>query len=284
MRILGAGIAGMLAGLAFPKAEIHEAASSFKESHKALMRFRTKDIGVFCGIPFREVLVRKGIWCDGKFEGVSIKRANQYSKKVIGRVIERSIWNLDDSIRYIAPDDFVVQLSDRLGERVIYNSPFKEVGDDICISTIPMSTMTRIVTPPKKTPSFEFQAINVKRWLVKDADVFQTIYFPDPATNLYRASITKDLLIAEGMGDFECEQVMEAFGLSQDDVVLLEDVKQSYGKIAPIDEDWRLSYIGWLTTEKKIFSLGRYGTWRNILLDDVLKDINIIKRWLKGRD
>ena len=284
MRILGAGIAGMLAGLAFPKAEIHEVASSFKDSHKALMRFRTKDIGVFCGIPFREVLVRKGIWFNGKFDRATIKHANQYSKKVVGRIIERSIWNLDDATRYIAPEDFVVQLSERLGDRVIYNSPFSAEVADICISTIPMSTMTRIIAPPTQAPTFEFQSINVKRWLVKDADVFQTIYFPDPETNLYRASITKDLLIAEGMGDFDPHYVMLAFGLTPADVVLLEDVTQSYGKIAPIDEDWRLSYIGWLTTEKKIFSLGRYGTWRNILLDDVLKDINIIKRWLKGRD
>jgi hypothetical protein len=55
-------------------------------------------------------------------------------------------------------------------------------------------------------------------------------------------------------------------------------VQQKYGKIAPIDERFRRSSIVQLTTQHKIFSVGRFATWRNILLDDVVNDLAVVKR------
>jgi hypothetical protein len=37
-----------------------------------------------------------------------------------------------------------------------------------------------------------------------------------------------------------------------------------------------------LTHERNIYSLGRFATWRNILLDDVVDDIAAIKKLLKA--
>jgi hypothetical protein len=37
-----------------------------------------------------------------------------------------------------------------------------------------------------------------------------------------------------------------------------------------------------LTHEHNVFSLGRFATWRNILLDDVVDDIVQVKRLLKS--
>jgi hypothetical protein len=138
-------------------------------------------------------------------------------------------------------------------------------------------------------PPFNFAPIKVKRWRIPGANVYQTIYFPEPHISLYRASITKDLLIAEyveqkiGMSDGE-DRLMNAFAIGEQfhDLPALDEGKQKFGKIAPIDEAWRREAIYQLTRRFNIYSLGRFATWRNILLDDVLKDVYVIKRLLEG--
>jgi branched-subunit amino acid ABC-type transport system permease component len=58
--------------------------------------------------------------------------------------------------------------------------------------------------------------------------------------------------------------------------------KQSYGKIAPIDEQFRRFVVEHLSQKHSIYSLGRFATWRNILLDDVLKDLQVIKKLMNA--
>jgi hypothetical protein len=50
----------------------------------------------------------------------------------------------------------------------------------------------------------------------------------------------------------------------------------------PIDDALRKQLLFRLTHEHNVFSLGRFATWRNILLDDVVDDIVQVKRLLKS--
>ena len=118
----------------------------------------------------------------------------------------------------------------------------------------------------------------MKRWRIPGADVFQTVYFPDPETNLYRVSITGDLVIAEYVHEEDDYWFWDAFGLFPTGIDPIERVNQRYGKIAKIDEQWRKKFMFNLTSNYDIYSLGRFGTWKNILLDDVIKDISVIKK------
>lgn len=303
MKIYGAGIAGLLAGNIFQDAEIIEAGSEGQIQHKALLRFRSSAVGDAVGIDFRKVTVNKGIWSkrDHKLVEPNIALANEYSNKVIGKYADRSIWNLAPVERFIAPEDFVLQLASRCKGRITWETPataedvfsFKEPA----ISTIPMSLMKKFYAQkfgddPASQPEIKWESmpITVRRWRIPNADVFQTVYFPDQEISLFRASITGDLLIAEYMEDprFDTEndwihEILGAFGIVyRDRIDPIEKVNQRFGKIAPINDAWRKHFIFELSSQFGIYSLGRFGTWRNILLDDVLKDVSVIKKLLNS--
>lgn len=294
--IYGAGLAGLLAGSMLQTAKIVESGPEGMAQHKAVLRFRSSAVGDAVGIDFRRVRVNKGIWLDGKFVEPNIQLANLYSQKVIGKLADRSIWNLDPCDRFIAPEDFISQLAARCRGRIEWNHPV--TADEIeretkkIVSTMPMPIMVKLITeldptrpPSDPIPEFKHEPITVRRWRIHGADVFQTIYFPSPETKLYRASITGDLLIAEYVGDGIDDNrdgrwggpLMKAFGLSNVPEEI-ETTKQKFGKIAKIDDVWRKKFIFDLSSHYNIFSLGRFGTWRNILLDDALNDISVIKK------
>ena len=46
----------------------------------------------------------------------------------------------------------------------------------------------------------------------------------------------------------------------------------------PIDDKIRKDFIYTLTEKYNIFSVGRFATWRQLLLDDVVNDISVIER------
>lgn len=287
MKIYGAGIAGLLAGCHFQRSAILEAGSEGQAQHKAVLRFRTPEVGDAVGIDFRKVRVHKGLWFDGKDVAPSIKLANWYSKKVVCKLADRSIWNLDPADRYIAPEDFLAQLAERCAGRIVWNHPVTREdvfgSEEPAISTLPMSLMHKWVmeqygAAASNAPEFKYAPIVVRRWRIPDADVFQTVYFPSPETTLYRASITGDLLIAEYVDDSDDFDLFPAFGLSAAECSPIEKVSQRYGKIARIDDAWRKNFMFELTHRHQIYSLGRFGTWRNILMDDVLHDIGVVKK------
>jgi hypothetical protein len=132
---------------------------------------------------------------------------------------------------------------------------------------------------------FKHAPIHVERWHIPGADVYQTIYYPDLELNVYRASITKDLLIVEAidvLNQNDIDVVFKSFGINSAACSAFDKVSQRYGKISAIDEGFRRNFIYKLTQDHGIYSLGRFATWRNILLDDVVKDAQVIKRIMKS--
>lgn len=290
MIILGAGLSGLIAAAVNPQAKVFEASSKDRQSHRAVLRFRTSAVGDAVGIPFRKIRVYKNISVDGKFYEPNIQLSNWYSHKVANGYFDRSIWKTEAVERYIAPEDFILRLIEQVGDRVEWETPVESLPDHHpIISTIPMNIMLKLAgVEVQEGVLFKFSPIRVQRFRVKGADVFQTIYFPAPSTSVYRASITGDLLIVESVDDMqamssELTEVLDAFGLVDDDIEVIDkNHKQSYGKIAPIDEPFRRFVVETLSHKHGIYSLGRFATWRNILLDDVLQDLNVIKKMVNA--
>ena len=286
--IVGAGLAGLIAAHAWPQSVVLEAAPQPRAGHRALLRFRTDAVARLTGVEFRKVRVHKGLWADGAYQQPAIRWANLYAQKVIGRLAgERSIWNLDPSERFIAPEDLYEQLIDAVGNRVRWNTQasFDRTASPL-ISTAPLPLVLKALNIHVAV-DFPKAPIHVTRWRVPGADVFQTVYFPDRGIGLYRASITGNMLIAEsvdGMEEDDEREIERAFGIRLYECERMESVEQKYGKIAPITDAVRKQLLFQLTHEHNIYSLGRFATWRNILLDDVVDDINVIKKLLKANN
>lgn len=299
--IIGAGLSGLIAATQFPTAQVFEAEGPDSISHKAVLRFRSNALSQMLGIPFKRVEVRKSIWHKGAHRAASIDLANLYSRKTNGGYHNRSIWNLDKADRYIAPEDLQLQLAAQIENRLHWNTPI--LPEEVCdperqhafISTMPLPVLLKMLNwTPAET--FSFKSIRVDRFRVSGADLYQTIYYPDPELSVYRASLTGDLLIIEHVeeqADLPAEMrprllpcfddVIASFGLQHSDVAMIElNHRQRFGKIAPlVHEKWRQWAIYEATVKHHIYSLGRFATWRNILLDDIVNDIAIIKRMLQ---
>ena len=285
--IIGAGLAGLIAAHAWPRATIVEASPQPTANHRALLRFRTDAVARLTGIEFRQVRVHKGIVLEGEFVAPSIRAANLYARKVLGHAKgDRSIWNLDPVDRFIAPDTLYEQLVVAASDRIVWGTKATFQANDAqhkVVSTAPLPVTLRAVGIE---PAVEFRraGIRVMRWRVPGVALCQTIYFPGDETPVYRASFTGNTLIAELVEGRDIDEVDvlidlgAAFGLHVMDAEPLGEVKQTYGKIEPISDIARKDFLFRLTHEHGIYSLGRFATWRNILLDDVVDDISVIKR------
>jgi len=278
-RIIGAGLSGLIAAHAWPNAPIIEALPA-PEPHRALLRFRSDKVAQLTGVEFKRVLVRKGLWSRGQYRLPTIALANNYSVKVVGRVTgDRSIWTLEPVERWIAPEDFQDRLLDHVRARTTFGASDDMQGDKPFISTAPMHATLRTLGICTNA-NFDRSAIEVQRYRVPRCDANQTVYFPDRDTSLYRASITGDILILEstkGVVNFG-ELVSSAFGIDFDECVPLDRATQKFGKIVGLPDAQRRSLMFKLTSEYGLYSLGRFAQWRNILLDDVVQDINVIKK------
>lgn len=314
MIILGAGLAGCIAGHLFPGSLLLERGKREEVgAHKALLRFRSDAISRITGIPFRKVQVHKAVvygsdyWDGGR--DVPIVLQNMYSRKVTGTLSSRSIWNLEAVTRYVAPEDFHERMVKQLEvlfdwdvdivSGLLVNGHRKNAGslgvhcgyerepNDALLSTLPLPVMLGLAQIERHLvdeKTFVRQPIDVQRWKVKNCDLFQTIYFPDPSYPIYRASITGDTLIVESMhsgATTNLRMVMEvltAFGLTWDDTESIGTVnKQEYGKILPLADDARHHILMELTRLHRVYSLGRFATWRNVLLDDLPQDADRIR-------
>ena len=187
----------------------------------------------------------------------------------------------------MAPIDFQDQLRNRCEGRIHYEAAIQDAfhGDDPIISTIPMYVLSdflgmNVFVEMEKS----IRPIYVTRYRIDDCDAHMTNYFPDPSRAVYRASISGDILIIEctmGMDDKDWFEVIDSFGLSAHAMSLqMSDYEQRNGKLSPIDESLRKEFILHTTLEHGIYSLGRFAIWKNILLDDVFKDIDRIRHFI----
>lgn len=218
MNIIGAGLTGLIAAYAFKDAVIHE---YLKEPrvHKAVLRFRTEEVSKLTGIPFKKVLVHKAVYSMGKFVTPNLRHMNQYSLKVTGGYFERSIGNLEPTVRYIAPDDFHQQMLDHHKERIFFGSDVQLVDMAVpVISTLPLGVLIDKFKLDAQLPKEALAAasIYVTTVDIKDCDLYQTVYFPDKGIPIYRTSITGNKLIIESMSPIEpkhIEGMMDVFGI-----------------------------------------------------------------------
>lgn len=291
--IIGAGLSGLLAAHAWQKAELIEQLSEGElraRMHAAVLRFRSDAVSRLTGIPFRQVTVRKGIWSGGAFVPPSIGVANRYAQKCVGALVaDRSIWSADGApaARWVAPQEFPERLLDAVLPRIEFgwewtgSYPNAE-RDSPIVSTIPLPVMLRKLE--WALPHFQRAKIWVQHAdLPIGTDVHQTVYFPDDELPIYRASMTGRRLIMEFArpidGTLELESWMHverAFGISMPAVRAAGD--KEFGKIVDLPTAMRKPILAKLTADLNVYSLGRFATWRNILLDDVVQDIEMIRR------
>jgi hypothetical protein len=201
--------------------------------------------------------------------------------------------NLDSCERFIAPADFVTQMA--RSANISFSDPIcKETlnsGEVAIISTIPMPVMMKLVDW-EPIPAFNFKPIWVLSFSIEDPsiDIYQTLYFPDLNFSIYRASITGNRVIAEFVEEvwdpgLLVHKLIEHFGLPEDSKISEESVTfQPMGKISPIDDKARKEFIYKASKDFQIYSLGRFATWRQILLDDLVKDVNFIDNFISQPD
>jgi hypothetical protein len=295
MIIYGAGLTGLLAGNIFRSfnPDICEDKNDLPNSHGALLRFRTDKVGTACAIPFKKVRVNKVIKYDGRvFSEPNIFFSNMYSQKVTGSIMNRSINDLSPSDRYIAPFNLVKSMAENC--RIKYSNSLtidkiKNSSEPI-ISTIPMPDLMKIVGW-KEIPEFYKQKIYTQRARIAGikCDIYQTIYYPDPNVPHYRVSVIGDLVISESIskpvtnaGQNIIGVLINDFGFNPKKLVDIEELSQEYGKILPVDNRLRKEFIFQMTTKYNIYSVGRFATWRQILMDDIVNDLQVIEEFIRG--
>lgn len=291
LEIWGAGMAGLIAANVLRKHNpvVYEAKSELPHNHKALLRFRTNKVSIATGIPFKKVKIKKAIW-DGKhlYTESNLMLENLYSQKVTGTVAERSISNFHGEERYIAPSDFIERLAEGIDIR--FNSEIVGGVDDgtTSISTLPMPLNMKIagLKDENKYDCKPIYSVNFKI-LSPKTDVYQTIYDVTLNSPFYRLSISGDEGIFECMkSEMTNSEIIKnilgnCFGLRNVEISEPVMTEQKLGKIIPVDDTIRKNNILNLSREKQIYSLGRFATWRQIMLDDIIDDIDIIEKLIQ---
>jgi hypothetical protein len=296
MLIIGAGLSGLIAAQYFRRHKpiVIERQDSLPNNHHALLRFRGEGISRITGIPFEKVQVRKQIiYEDQVIEHPNVHMCNMYSLKVTGRIIPRSIWDLAPVDRYIAPPDFISQLAE--GVDIRYDTEFDPMApfDPPIISTIPLPILANQMGMATPSEAWGYKTIWAIKITVKEpiCDIYQTIYYPHLIAPQYRASFCGNELIIECTKEpmapaDTAKKVLLDFGIPYNvaETTEAEVYEQQYGKIVPVDDATRRNLIFRLTQNKGIYSLGRFATWRQILLDDLANDLQVIERFTESYD
>ena len=317
LKIYGAGLAGLITAhvLRSHAPRIIERQPTLPNNHAALLRFRSEAVAEATGIDFTRVRVHKAIKHDGAIHTRSnLRLANLYARKVIGYAHPRSVIDLSPVDRWIAPSNFVQLLADSLPDRISFghaglSGHILESADRApIVSTIPMPKLMTMVRWPEP-PAFISRSITTITVALGSAfGLHQTIYYPDAGSIPYRCSITGSTLIIEmitespdrgalaahlsdvsDLRDPVYKKIIQAaradFGLG--DYPADYRVKTTeFGKILPLDrqgDQTRKDFIMAMTDLRQCYSVGRFATWRQILLDDIVNDARHVKRMIEGR-
>lgn len=295
--IIGAGMAGLLTGAMLRNsAFVYEAAKSLPNNHHALLRFRTDTIAQHLNIEFQAVDVLKIV----KPFRNKVAEAVAYSLKSNGKASLRSIKTAEGKVdkRFIAPPDFIQQLEEMQSTPVSYDFKVDKgmlislAEQGPIISTMPMPTLMEMLEWEER-PEFEYR----HGWVVKaqlhiPCDLCATIYYPDPATPVIRATLTGELLQVELVAEFDqglwavdriMDFVLGDFGLDKQCSYEAELMPQRYAKISPIPDRERRKFIMHATDQYNVYSLGRFAIWKpGVLLDDVFHDVQKIQSMIRN--
>jgi hypothetical protein len=294
--IIGAGMAGLLAGAMFrQEAQIYEAAASLPNNHHALLRFRSDDIAQHLNIEFSSVEVMKIVkpWRNKVAEAIG------YSMKSNGRASLRSIRSAEGKIdkRFVAPPDFIQQLEELQTNEIHYDFKVDKKwiettgNSEPIISTMPMGSLMQLLEYPEPLEFNYRHGHVIKAELDLPSDLCATIYYPDPELPFTRATLTGDALQIELVEEYArviftlpiiLEIVLGDFGL-ESCRHSAELVPQRYAKISPVNDRERRKFIMWATDNFNIYSLGRFAVWKpGLLLDDVFHDVRKIQAMLRN--
>lgn len=298
MIIVGAGMAGLLAArmLSHRQPVIWEKQKALPNNHRAVLRFRTSQIGDILGIPFKKVHMIK----DAMPWQNRIADSLAYSYKNTGAYLsDRSIVKgLVSEERYIAPPDFIPRMAE--GVKIEFNrdySPTDPHGNGVpVISTIPMPAMMEIADYDM-APEFRYKAGATITADLADTDAYVSLLVPNPNRPYSRVSITGNQLIIElPKSDIGSDTFLDdvnktrleiaaicanLLGITSDKLSNVRFTVSPYNKILPIKDEARKDFMFWATKNLDIYSLGRYATWRpGLLLDDLVKDIRLIDGWV----
>ena len=304
MQIIGAGMAGLLAGgmIRDRDVTIYEAAPSLPNNHSAVLRFRTTAVGDALDISFRKVRMMKAVhsWRN------PVADALAYSIKTNGTATLRSATSAKGDIaeRYIAPGNLIEQMAKRVNGQILFEQ--KVDKDKLLsfggptISTIPMPIMMKL-TDYQEIPEFNYvNGYNIN-CILQNASAYVSVYVPDRKEVFNRVSLTGDKLTIEvSLPHVHLESIKMTVGMFQQKESMMQDMirralvylglddarwhssrisLQQYAKILPIDETARKKFIVWLTDDWNIYSLGRFATWRpGLLMDDVVNDVRVIRK------
>lgn len=297
--IVGAGMAGLLAARMLQNrghtVTVLEAQESLPNNHTALLRFRTSAVADVTGIDFRKVQMIKAT-----LPGLNpVANALHYAFKASGEYrSDRSIpHDVVKAERFIAPDDFIQQLSKNVD--IQYGTKFKVDYERTgpIISTMPMPMLQELMRYASMAkPVFSSRGGWTLKAKIEQCDAYATLYVPNPLYSFHRVSITGDQLIVELSSYVAAEQAIQVaytaaylmgMNVRKDEgedhtLTDIEVYEQKYAKILPIDERERKNFMAFATDNYNIYSLGRFATWRpGLLLDDLVKDVQLIERWMK---
>lgn len=300
MIIVGAGISGSIAGEYFrrysPKIyDQRPEGLSVYNNHHAIMRMKTRDAGDIIGREIKEIKISKEIYYKGEHHKTANTMFNNlYSLKVNGSIEDRSISTVNGSheTRYIIKD-FKIQYIGRtalsgvdLNKKRLYfdrDGCKFEVDYDVVLSTIPMPVMLKAAGATAGV-EFKKRSIFITRQIYdfECKEIYQTIYYPSRNMKAYRATLESSTLIIESVDGYPSEkeysEIEESFGIDSSMRSPYAPIlnSQEFGKIIDIDDITRKRLLNHLTERHSIYSIGRFAIWKNIKVDDLIKDLRKI--------
>jgi hypothetical protein len=273
------------------------------ENHKAVMRIKDASLGLILGVPTKAITVHKGVFSEGNLTTTpTIAHNNSYSLKTSGFIGNKSIFQLATAKR------FMLLESPRIPEQNLNKNNVIFIDDsgittciecgmkfDFIISTLPLPVTCQLVGIdyscfPLDRDGLDAAEIEVQTYDlgIDTSNAYQTIYFPDCDTPLYRATLQDSKIIAEATkrkginATIEKEYLEGAFGLDLRRVKMKRAI-QPRGKLGHISNDKRKQLIYQLTNEHNIFSFGRHAIWKPIRADDLLQDIDLIQGMMASK-
>jgi len=310
IKIIGAGIAGAVAAGYFSSSSptIYESSNpegSKLNKHKAVMRIRDPRIGMILGADMKEVDVYKQCLFNKKLYWESdIRMRNLYSKKINDCIAAGSISDLGKVKRYLLMNFEIsnvvygasVTKFEKDSRRFFFEKSFEPkssaescaVDYDFCISTIPVFKLLEMVDIDT-AENFSWKDIYVTRIEVPiKSEVHQTIYVPEESYCCYRVTLEGQKMIFESINSApskeEIEELSSYFGIEEVGDLQKKQYIQKMGKIFPINDDARRARILTLTEKYGIYSLGRFSVWKKLRVDDLIPDLDRIRKMMEISD